>query len=169
MSTDRILEMVIQMSNFLNYQNVNSEPETVELNSESAKKLLEDNNYEGQRNIKPALVKKHLENIQAGQFFASQIAIGRFKNGRRLFNVILDGQHRLLALAKANTTDLYKLSLLHIDLRSQEECKLYYQMFNNKISDRTLHDLVKFKLSHSENKKRWTHPVELVQALPLNS
>jgi hypothetical protein len=39
-------------------------------------------------------------------------------------------------------------------------------MFNNKTSDRTLADLVKFKLSHSPNKGRWSNPVELVQALP---
>ena len=161
------MEKVKKMSNFITYlENVNSISEVVELDSEGAKKMLEDNNYNGQRKLKKPLIKWHLENIKAGQFFASQIVIGKVKKGRRFIYITLDGQHRLTALVEANTSDKYKMNVLTVELRSKEECKLYYQMFNNKTSDRTLGDLVKFKLSHSKNKKRWSHPIELVMALP---
>jgi hypothetical protein len=155
------------MSNFNSYlNNVVSHSENIELDSEAAKDFFERNVFEGQRNIKPALLKKHMENIQNGQFFGSQIVIGKYRVGRRWVHVILDGQHRLKAIIKSNTNNKYLMNILTIELRSKDECKLYYQFFNNKTSARTLADLIKFKLGHSENKGRWSHPVELVQALP---
>jgi hypothetical protein len=155
------------MSNFRTYlENVTSSSEEVELDSLGAKEVLKVNNYEGQRNIKNPLIKWHLENIQAGQFFASQIVIGKFKTGRGYSSTTLDGQHRLTALVEANTTNKYKMHILTVNLRSKDECRLYYQMFNNKTSDRTLADLIKFKLSHTPNKNRWSHPVEICQSLP---
>lgn len=155
------------MASFKTYlTNVVSNSENMEFDSESAKDFFDHNVFEGQRNIKSSLLKSHMENIQAGQFFGSQIVIGKYKVGRGYRRVILDGQHRLKAIIKSNTSNKYVMNVLTIELRSKEECKLYYQMFNNKTGSRTLADLIKFKLSHSKNKGRWTHPVELVQALP---
>ena len=146
---------------------INCVLKNTELNSKDALKLMELNsNNEAQRNTKQKRVDTFISHIKNGSFFASQIVIGVFKEGRTWVKCILDGQHRLLAIIQADTKDKYPINILEIKLNSREEIRYFYQMFNSKRDNRSLSDLLKFKLSYTDNKDRWNYPVCLASSLP---
>lgn len=143
---------------------IGAEIQTKNFNSEMAKEFLEKTDYSGQRIVNKKRVDRHLKRLENGSWFPSLIVVGTWKKSGKKIMGIFDGQHRLHAIKKADTSDEYPLLVLYLHI-SKEDVPNFYQMFDEKTSARSLDDLVRFKLSQTEKPDRWNRPVYLVRAL----
>lgn len=98
-----------------------------------AQRVLQAMNFDGQRNQKKYRIRTHAQRIASGLWNAGfPITLARWPNGRL---VVVDGQHRLAAIAQHDASVPVRINVIDVD--SEEQVRRVYIGFDESTSVRT--------------------------------